>query len=106
MSVASIIRQNLFPLSPLELRRLQKSTPRADGRLIGEHHAGDLKRESAEAKAQRIIAEELRRAPLDQRRPQTSPQKRSRQITNRRPPASRDHSHHQMDPPFARIKTS
>ncbi len=28
---------------------------------LGEHHAGDLKRESAEAKAERIIAEELRR---------------------------------------------
>jgi hypothetical protein len=28
---------------------------------LGEHHAGDLKRESADAKAERIIAEELRR---------------------------------------------
>jgi hypothetical protein len=28
---------------------------------LGEHHAGDLRRESAEAKAERIIAEELKR---------------------------------------------
>jgi REP element-mobilizing transposase RayT len=33
---------------------------RMEGRL-GEHHAGELKRESAEAKAERIIQEELRR---------------------------------------------
>ena len=29
--------------------------------MAGEHHAGNLKRESAEARAERIIAEELRR---------------------------------------------
>ncbi|HTV40144.1 MAG TPA: hypothetical protein VMF08_06200 [Candidatus Sulfotelmatobacter sp.] len=28
---------------------------------LGDHHSGELRRESAEAKAQRIIAEELRR---------------------------------------------
>jgi len=33
---------------------------RMDGKL-GEHHAGDFKREAAEAKAERIIREELRR---------------------------------------------
>ena len=32
-----------------------------DGRL-GDHHAGELKLESAEAKAERIIAEELEKA--------------------------------------------
>lgn len=31
------------------------------GDQLGEHHAGDLKRESAEAKAERLIREELRR---------------------------------------------
>jgi hypothetical protein len=30
------------------------------GEQLGEHHASDLKRESAEARAERIIAEELR----------------------------------------------
>jgi len=40
---------------------------------LGEHHAGELKRESAELPAERIIAEELRRqgwteADLGQRR--------------------------------------
>jgi len=34
--------------------------PRMEGRL-GEHHAGELHRASAEAKAERIIAEELER---------------------------------------------
>jgi len=33
---------------------------RLEGRL-GEHHAGELKRESAESKAERIIREELKR---------------------------------------------
>jgi hypothetical protein len=33
---------------------------RMEGKL-GEHHAGELKRESAEAKGERILAEELRR---------------------------------------------
>jgi hypothetical protein len=31
------------------------------GGELGEHHSGELKRESAEAKAERIIGEELRR---------------------------------------------
>jgi hypothetical protein len=40
---------------------------------LGEHHAGELRRESAELRAERIIAEELRRqgwteADLGQRR--------------------------------------
>jgi hypothetical protein len=33
---------------------------RMEGKL-GEHHAGELKRESTEAKGERILAEELRR---------------------------------------------
>ena len=51
---------------------------RMDGKL-GDHHAGDLKREAAEAKAERIIGPELRRLGWTERelqeRPQSDPAK-------------------------------
>jgi hypothetical protein len=45
---------------------------RMDGKL-GEHHAGALKREAAEAKAERIIGEELRRLGWTERELQERP---------------------------------
>ena len=51
----------------------------AHGRKLGEHHSGELKRESAEAKAERIIREELKRLGWStselSRRPKSDPAK-------------------------------
>jgi hypothetical protein len=54
----------------------QEMIERMEGRL-GEHHAGELRQESAEAKAERIVQEEVKRLGLERRGSAGPPQERS-----------------------------